>query len=93
MRYRTRYIKIKKTKERYLKEKLNSSKLKPQYLIIDVQIDNPQVQKKKKGNLASNNKTPCGNYKQRVSNLADQYTESQAIITARHPKLEDNHEN
>lgn len=48
MRYRTRYIKIKKTKERYLKEKLNSSKLKPQYLIIDVQIDNPQVQKRKK---------------------------------------------
>jgi hypothetical protein len=36
------------TKERYLKEKLNSSKLKPQYLIIDVQIDNPQVQKKER---------------------------------------------
>jgi hypothetical protein len=49
--------------------------------------------KKERRNLASNNKTPCGNYKQRVSNLADQYTESHAIITAIHPKLEDKHKN
>lgn len=57
-------------------------------------VTTPKFKKKKEGrNLASNNKTPCGNYKQRVSNLADQYTESHAIITAIHPKLEDNNKN
>lgn len=56
-------------------------------------LTTPKFKRRKERSLASNNKTPCGNYKQRVSNLADQYTESHAIITAIHPKLEDNHKN